>query len=53
MDAKMTMQARAHKIMAEQGARPAAEYLKRRGYSLTAALHILLRTEERYKREAK
>lgn len=47
----MTMQGKARKIMAEQGARPAAEYLKRRGYSLSAALHILLRTEQRYQRE--
>jgi hypothetical protein len=46
------MQAKARKIMAERGARPAAEYLGRRGYSLSAALHILLRTEERFKGEA-
>lgn len=48
----MTMQAKARKIMAERGAQPAAEYLRRKGYSLSAALHILLRTEERYQREA-
>lgn len=44
----MTAISRARKIMHGQGARPAAEYLKRKGYSLSAALHVLLRTEERY-----
>lgn len=45
----MTMQAKARKIMADKGARPAADYLISKGYSLRSALYILLGTEERYK----
>lgn len=39
---------KARTMMREQGARAAADYLRGKGYSLSAALHILLGTDERY-----